>query len=376
MSTVASCFGHSRPNQSTTPHPDLAFNAHVGIELEIEECSHLDIEYWDCKEDGSLRNGCEMVCAAPYAGETLYAAIEALAKGVGESDAQGTWRCSTHVHLDVRDLNAATLQKVILAYAFYEKVLFKCSGFHRYRSNFCPAFAVVQQQIFNVSSAFNSNGDRFFNQLIRGWDKYTSLNLLPLRDFGSVEFRISEPKWKRTNVLNLVNRYLVLKKVAVENASMNNSQFLEHLRLVGFEPMLPYLPFDYNPDPDDLDLGWLVANDIISTRNSDVQFVPRVRDNAFDQEGSIMVPLRELGHWNAYMQHTYAIARNWSSRNLADLCGSNWTDCSELTELSEATLRAIISELRNASGERVDRNITSLIPDGIEGDLSSWLSAN
>ena len=150
MSTVASCFGHYTPREAT-PHPNLAFNAHVGIELEIEECTYIDVPYWDCKEDGSLRNGCELVCAEPYAGETLYAAIEALADEVGKTSAQGTWRCSTHVHLDVRDLESPALKKLILAYAFYEKVLFKCSGFHRYRSNFCPAFAVVQQQIFNTS---------------------------------------------------------------------------------------------------------------------------------------------------------------------------------------------------------------------------------
>ncbi|MCS5736750.1 amidoligase family protein, partial [Herbiconiux daphne] len=320
MTTVASTFDHNSPPRAN-PHPNLAYNSHVGIELEIEECTYIDLPFWDCKEDGSLRNGCELVCSQPYAGETLYQAIEALAENVGASSAQGTWRCSTHVHLDVRDLEAPALKKLILAYAFYEKVLFKCSGFHRYRSNFCPAFAVVQQQIFNVSTAFNSNGERFFTQLLRGWDKYTSLNLLPLREFGSVEFRISEPKWKRTNVLNLVNRYLVLKKLAVENAGMSNQEFVEYLRSVAFEPMLPYLPFDYNPDPEDLELGWQVANDILATRANGVEVHQRVRDSATGEDGSVVVPLSELGHWRAYMQYVYNSTSRWAQRNISDITG-------------------------------------------------------
>lgn len=375
MSTVASSFGHNMPS-AATPHPNLAFNSAVGIELEIEECTFIDIPYWDCKEDGSLRNGCELVCAAPYAGETLYAAIEALAEGVGNTSAQGTWRCSTHVHLDVRDLGAQELKKLILAYAFYEKVLFKCSGFHRYRSNFCPAFAVVQQQIFNVSTAFNSNGDRFFGQLVRGWDKYTSLNLLPLREFGSVEFRISEPKWKRTNVLNLVNRYLVLKKLAVENATMSNQQFLEMLRRVAFEPMLPYLPFDYQPNPEDLELGWQVANDILATRANGVEVIQRVRENTLGNDGTAQVVVTDLGHWLAYMQYVYSTASRWARNNLADLTGEEWSDCRRIATMTEGQLRELFERLTNATGDRIDANITGLIPRGLEQDLDAYLASN
>lgn len=376
MTTVASVFGHNNPPANATAHPSLAFNSHVGIELEIEECTYIDIPFWDCKEDGSLRNGCEMVCSQPYAGETLYQAIEALADAVGGTDAQGTWRCSTHVHLDVRDLDANGVKKVILAYAFYEKVLFKCSGFHRYRSNFCPAFAVVQQQIFNVSNAFNSNGERFFNSLIRGWDKYTSLNLLPLREFGSVEFRISEPKWKRTNVLNLVNRYLMLKKLAVENSSMSNQEFIEFLRTSGFDPMLPYLPFDYAPTEEDLDLGYQVANDILATRATGVEVHQRVRENLVADDGSTMVVVNELGHWRAYTQYAFSTHSTWCREHLADFA-PNWRSFSAIETMSETSLRDLISTLREGrreNGERLDSNMHSTIPDGIEADLESWLA--
>lgn len=378
MTTVASVFGHNMPRRQPAPHAKLAFNALCGVELEIENCTYVEAPLWDCKEDGSLRNGCELVCARPYGGEELYQAIENLATGVGASTAEGTWRCSTHVHIDVRDLEAPVLKKMILAYAFYEKMLFKCSGFHRYRSNFCPAFAVVQQQIMNVSAAFNYNGERFFGALIRGWDKYTSMNLLPLRDFGSVEFRISEPKWKRTNVLNLVNRYLVLKKLAVENASMSNQQFVEFLRTQAFEPMIHYLPLDYTPDPEDLSLGWQVANDIIAIRANGVEVVQRIRESAMGADGSELIDTQQMGHWDAYWHYVLANHEQWFDENIRELLpnGRRYTRSGEMTRRQIEHICDLLENARGSDGRVLESNLTRLIPSGFRNDIETFLNNN
>lgn len=342
MSTVAQIFGH-RSSRLGAAHPKLAFNSHVGIELEIEEVGDLNIPYWNCVEDGSLRNGCELVCAEPYAGETLFNAIEALSEAVGNSEAQGTWRCSTHVHLDVRDCDSNVVKKIILAYAFYERMLFKCSGFHRYRSNFCPAFAVVQAQLMNASSSFNYDGERFFNRLLQQWDKYTSLNLLPLAQFGSVEFRISEPKWKRTNLINLVNRYLVLKKLAVENSNLSDQEFVNFLNTCGFTPMIDYLPLDYAVSQDDLDFGFIMANDVLNIRHSSVVIANRVRlggpneEDILDNEYPVEHMLR---NWSSYAGHT--LSKNVRYRGaFAEVFGTTQRD-----NVSLATIRQCRSLIR------------------------------
>lgn len=306
MTTVQSVFNH-RPPRLSSPHPKIAFNAGVGIELEVEGVSHIDVPLWNCTEDGSLRNGCELVCANPYSGVQLYEAIENLSEAVTRSGAQGTWRCSTHVHLDVRDCDDNTLKKVILAWAFYEKLLFKCSGFHRYRSNFCPAFAVVQAQLLNASIAFNHSGENFFHRLVSCWDKYTSLNLLPLMQFGSVEFRISEPKWKRTNLLNLVNRFLTLKKLAVENSHLTHQAFIDMLRDLGFSAMMEYLPLDYMLDQRDLDDGYILANDVLNVRARETTVVSRVTLNVLNAEAIdnyVVEDVRSvLNNWTHYAGH-------------------------------------------------------------------------
>lgn len=304
MSTVANLLGMRNPRLGTA-HPKLAFNSNIGIELEVEDVSHIEVAGWNCTEDGSLRNGCELVCAEPYSGERLYNAIEALSEAVSRSDAQGTWRCSTHVHLDVRDCDTNVIKKIILGWAFYEKMLFKCSGFHRYRSNFCPAFAVVQAQIINSSVAFNYDDSAFIDRLVRSWDKYTSLNLLPITQFGSVEFRVSEPKWKRTNLLNLVNRYLTIKKLAVTHADLSHQDFINHLRDAGFDPMIEHLPLDYVINSQDLMEGYELANDVLNLRQNDVVVTPRIRINPQDASvvSAFLLDVDSIPEWRHYVDH-------------------------------------------------------------------------
>lgn len=375
MTIVQSVFGHRAPRLDS-PHPKIAFNAGVGIELEVEGVNHIQVPYWNCTEDGSLRNGCELVCERPYSGNSLYEAIEQLSDAVSRSGAQGTWRCSTHVHLDVRDCDDNVLKKIILAWAFYEKMLFKCSGFHRYRSNFCPAFAVVQAQLLNASSAFNHSGENFFNRLVHSWDKYTSLNLLPLMQFGSVEFRISEPKWKRTNLLNLVNRFLVLKKLAVENKDLTNQNFVDLLRDQGFSPMMEYLPLDYMLDQRDLDDGYILANDVLHVRANETNVVTRVVLNTLDAEAInefVVDNIRSvLNNWTHYASHCNGKCSDYE----AAFCEIFGTRTARSVE--SVTLGAIISLIDRwkiiAEGRAdSDNEITNIILSNWTNELNNFI---
>lgn len=368
MTTVASEFGHSVQNL-TASHPSIVMQCHVGIELELEGVNNIRADLWNCTEDGSLRNGCEMVCSRPYNGQQLFRAIHNLSTSVAASQAEGTWRCSTHVHVDMRDADVNIVKKTILAYSFYEKMLFKCSGFHRYRSNFCPAFGVVQAQVMNASTAFNHRGGRFYAQLVSTWDKYTSLNLLPLREFGSIEFRISEPKWKRSQLLNLVNRFLMLKKLAVDNAEMTNDDFIEHLNNVRFEPMIDHLPLDYTPDEDDLNSGYRLARDVLYCRDESVSLVPRMRIRQPRDNGDVIVALADISSFHMYLGF---IRRE--STILHTRIVRRWGEEIESGEMTEARFRELITYLRE-SGTSND-NITQLVPDNWEALLDELLSSS
>lgn len=364
MTTVAEHFGLSAPTL-TAEHPSIALQCGIGVELEIEGVQNLEVRMWNCTEDGSLRNGCELVCARPYNGQELFRAIHNLSEAVQASSAEGSWRCSTHVHMDMRDANSNILKKTILGWAFYEKLMFKCSGYHRYRSNFCPAFAVVQAQVMNASAAFNQEGGHFFSQLVNSWDKYTSLNLLPLSQFGSIEFRISEPKWKRGQLINLVNRFLVLKKLAIDNEEMSDDEFVEMLNTVRFSPMIPHLPLDYSPDDSDLNEGYRLARDILYCRSDSVSVVGRIRLRM--SETGEPIDLRQIPEFYNYLGYVRRNSRSAYS-SLMDQYRSQISDTRLATE---DQIRHMLQILRDSGSS--DGNITSFIPDSLEVSLEQML---
>lgn len=355
MTTVAQAFGKRAP-QLTAEHPSIVMQCGVGIELELEGISNLDVDLWICTEDGSLRDGCELVCSRPYNGQQLFRAIHNVSQAVNDSGAEGTWRCSTHVHIDMRDADSNIVKKTMLAWAFYEKLLFKCSGFHRYRSNFCPAFAVVQAQVMNASEAFNYNGGDFFSRIVGSWDKYTSLNMLPLQQYGSMEFRISEPKWKRSQLLNLVNRYLTLKKLAVDNAAMDNDAFVEHLNNVRFAPMLPHLPLDYVITESDLDEGYRLARDVLYCRHHEVEQVGRIRVRSPSNNGPMTYSLIDISSFNEYMG--YIRRRN---RAVYNTFATEFASELSTMMVTEERFNQMMTNLRNCGVE--DGDITQYIPD-------------
>lgn len=363
MTTVAQVFGKSAP-RLTAEHPSIVMQCGVGIELELEGVSNIDVGLWNCTEDGSLRNGCELVCSQPYNGQQLFRAIHNVCEAVNSSEAEGTWRCSTHVHVDMRDADSNIVKKAILGWAFYEKLMFKCSGFHRYRSNFCPAFAVVQAQVMNASEAFNYEGSTFFSEIVGHWDKYTSLNLLPLSQYGSMEFRISEPKWKRSQLLNLVNRFLMLKKLAVENASMTNDEYVEHLNNIRFSPMLPHLPLDYVLDESDLDEGYRLARDILYCRDQSVRQEGRIRVRPNSQTDEEEISLLDVLHFNEYMGY---IRR--TSRPLYDTIQEEFAPEFERQVSTPSRFAAMMDMLINSGSS--DDNITGFIPSVLSTEFNS-----
>lgn len=365
MTTVASVFGKQMPVHSAA-HPSIVMQCGVGIELELEGQDHISVRGWNCTEDGSLRNGCELVCARPYNGQELFRAIHNLSEAVKDSGAEGTWRCSTHVHMDMRDADSNIAKKTILAWAFYEKMMFKCSGYHRYRSNFCPAFAVVQAQVMNASEAFNLDGRDFFNRLVDNWDKYTSLNLLPLHQFGSFEFRISEPKWKRGQLLNLVNRFLMLKKLAVDNAELSNDEFVEKLNRIRFEPMLEHLPLDYVPEASDLNEGYRLARDILYCRSYAVEQAGRIRIRRSNGNGDPLIRLSDMSDFNGYMGYVRSNGRR-VHEEIRERFGTQLDN----GHATESQIRTMFQMMRDSGSN--DNNVTDYVPNQLEGQLDSIL---
>ncbi|MFW3388497.1 UNVERIFIED_CONTAM: hypothetical protein RF648_21140, partial [Kocuria sp. CPCC 205274] len=106
MTTVASTFGMRVNYPSIEKHPLIVGTHLAGVEIELENLAieHPSFRYWTAKNDGSLRNnGMEFVCSHPWGGVDLYNAAVEIDGFLFGNNPDDTWRCSTHVHVDVRD---------------------------------------------------------------------------------------------------------------------------------------------------------------------------------------------------------------------------------------------------------------------------------
>lgn len=266
MLTVGRHFGQRPSYPTIQAHPMILGTHLAGVEIELENLPSVRnrFSYWEAKGDGSLRNnGAEFVCSSPWGGRDLYNAAIEIDTFLFNNSPDESWRCSTHVHIDSRDMTVQQVKFMILTYAMYERVLFRLSGWHRYKNNFCSSLGFAQDQIRTISSAWQYDNGDFFQTLVNNWDKYSAINFLPMSSFGSIEFRISEAKWRKGRLIRLVNRFLSLKEVAMSWQG-TESELVEMLLETPVQKILRKgIPRSNDDFTVDLEFGYKLCGDIM-----------------------------------------------------------------------------------------------------------------
>lgn len=309
MTTVASQWGMRVNYPSIEKHPLIVGTHLAGIEIELENITAEtpSFRYWTAKGDGSLRNnGMEFVCSHPWGGTDLYNAAVEIDGFLFGNNPDTTWRCSTHVHIDVRDMTAAQVKKMILAYVFYERLLFKCSGWHRYKNNFCAALGFAQGQLEDLGNWWAENDSTFLSNLASRWDKYTAINFLPMGSFGSIEFRISEAKWHKGQLIRLANRFLSLKEVAIANTDLSEEDFLAFLASSDPKDIIRKgIPKGLTNFQDDLEVGFKLAHDILSLAKLRRRNRRMLRPDLTDGSRVVLQPRGDMfiNGWNHTVSH-------------------------------------------------------------------------
>lgn len=210
----------------TTPlvcneHPLVVGVGRVGIEIELENLLNYRsnrLLHWNIITDESLRNGGrEFITKGDgLGGDVLFNASTEIEIALRGYSPDPTWRCSTHIHLDVRDLTVEEMKLVLMAYIFFEKFLFRESGWERYKNNFCVPMGLAQGQVSVLADCFTIQDITTFASIISdNWGKYTALNLKTLPTLGTFEFRMPQPAFRSVDLLKTSNRFLSLKKLAV-----------------------------------------------------------------------------------------------------------------------------------------------------------------
>jgi hypothetical protein len=161
------------------PAPHLLY----GLEVELENCVYPEemvISGMTRTDDGSLRNCGQEFILKPM---TYSNVAQVLGSFWGRNNINSihvSERCSVHVHVNCQDLTFDQLAPILLLYQVMEPLFFTWVGDERDKNIFCVPWSetlITANSLATVRTSF------------RDWYKYTALNLRPLHDQGTIEFR-------------------------------------------------------------------------------------------------------------------------------------------------------------------------------------------
>lgn len=166
----------------------------IGIEVEVEGIHHNFKEFaptgfWTWGHDGSLKNnGVEFISKPAYPRNCRIAlALLWTFFNVCTKDSYSfEWRTSIHIHVNQREKTEKEILKTLILYLIFEEALFDYAGIDRKQGNFCVP--LHECGLLPLSSAKCIKGSSLF-ALLEGWGKYSALNLLPLSELGTLEWR-------------------------------------------------------------------------------------------------------------------------------------------------------------------------------------------
>lgn len=158
-----------------------------GIELEIEgwpehyeESSSTGFRF---THDGSLRGQSVEAIGYPNSIQGIIATTKELWTKYGVDKKNFSERTSIHIHANVLNFTEDQIRSLMLTYATLEDLLFDFIGQDRQKNIFCVPWSEAGIGVGRLKDIFNTP---------RAWQKYTALNLCPIRTQGTVEFRHME----------------------------------------------------------------------------------------------------------------------------------------------------------------------------------------
>lgn len=193
-----------------------------GIEVEVENVNQNipPLNYWQTTTDNSLRNNGYEFVSLPIRANQVEGAIQELTEALSK-EIEFSERTSCHVHMNVRDLTISEIYNLILIYIVVEEVLFQWVGHDRSKNIFC--IPITETRYYKQLGNFET----YIADTIHNWNKYTALNLLPIKEKGTVEFRHMYGTLDPKVLLTWIN-FLCCMKDAAKN--YETKQLLEDIQ--------------------------------------------------------------------------------------------------------------------------------------------------
>lgn len=189
-----------------------------GIECEVEGNRLPEVipgGFWHIEHDGSLRGGLEYIFSKPMEKEKSINALKLLFKTFDQNKTvlDYSFRTSTHVHVNVGDLELNKVMNIVFLYTLVEDLFVQFCAEHRQGNRFCLRFKEanhlygVVEKILRDYKAYGM--DDAIANISQDQTKYGALNLYTLRKYGTLEFRSLEG----TNDIDKITKWLT----AIEN---------------------------------------------------------------------------------------------------------------------------------------------------------------
>ena len=200
-------------------------NTYIGVEVELEgipiEGVNAMCPLLKSTGDYSLRgeDSGEILFALPLKGEDAVLALKAIETYTIKRKTRPiiSSRTSTHVHVDMRNMNVDSLCKFIAVYLTIERVLFHYCGKEREDNIFCVPLYKSDSYLKYMSKVFNAKDESQFLkalQLFNEQSRYAALNLNSLWTHGTIELRILKGEFRSNKLIDWVNMVLSIKKYA------------------------------------------------------------------------------------------------------------------------------------------------------------------
>lgn len=209
MASVASMCG----KRISLHEREFDYNDFIGVEQELENIPRMvfnGVTGVSTTNDGSLRgDSCEVVTEVMPASKMRFIlqAVESVARewmaeeGLRESDVLNE-RTSTHIHLNMSDVDIEDVKNMVMVYMAIEPHLFATKFADRESNRFCTP-------LYTMGA---------INPLTLRSSKYQALNLKTLSRFGTVEFRHMGGCLSTEEIVDWAKLILRMKHIAISKS--------------------------------------------------------------------------------------------------------------------------------------------------------------
>lgn len=206
----------------------------VGIEIEVEGSSlPVNIAGWRREEDGSLRGeSCEYVLKTPCKRDKVDFQLGKIDSAYEEAGTRvtETARQSTHIHINVQEMELTEIYNFILLFLIFEQPLVSYCGKEREGNLFCLRSIDAEGLLTSLEEAAYPDKITLLNT---DGIRYSAVNVNALFKYGSLEFRSLKGTSDFVLIENWVNLLLSLKDAA--KSYENPIEILNEFSMKGVE---------------------------------------------------------------------------------------------------------------------------------------------